>query len=65
VPRFGHAQARRSTRGRSAAENARQDFPTGLSPTQATAGPARPGPSQPYHVSPQRPGPRRAARYRL
>jgi hypothetical protein len=35
MPRFGHAQARRSARGRSAAENARQDFPTGLSPTQA------------------------------
>jgi len=42
MPRFGHAQARRSARGRSAAETARQDFPTGLSPTQAAAGPARP-----------------------
>lgn len=63
VPRFGHAQSRRSTRGRSAAENARQDFPTGLSPTQAAAGPARSGSSQPDRVSPQRAGPRRAARY--
>ena len=63
MPRFGHAQSRRRARGRSAAENARQDFPTGLSPTQATAGPARPGSSQPDRVSPQRAGPRRAARY--
>jgi len=63
MPRFGHAQARRSARGRSAAENARQDFPTGLSPPQAAAGPARPGSSQPDRVSPQRTGPRRAARY--
>jgi hypothetical protein len=63
APRSGPAQARRSARGRSAAENARQDFPTGLSPTQATAGPARPGTSQPDRVSPQRTGPRRAARY--
>jgi hypothetical protein len=63
MPRFGHAQARRRARGRSAAENARQDFPTGLSPTQATAGPARLGSSQPDRVSPQRTGPRRAARY--
>jgi hypothetical protein len=63
MPRFGHAQARRSARGRRAAENARQDFPTGLSPTQAAAGPARPGSSQPDRVSPQRTGPRRAARY--
>jgi hypothetical protein len=63
VPRFGHGQSRRSTRSRSAAENARQDFPTGLSPTQAAAGPARPESSQPDHVSPQRTGPRRAARY--
>ena len=63
VPRFGHAQSRRSTRGRSAAENARQDFPTGLSPTQAAADPARSGSSQPDRVSPQRARPRRAARY--
>jgi putative restriction endonuclease len=63
VPRFGHGQSQRSTRSRSAAENARQDFPTGLSPTQAAAGPARPESSQPDHVSPQRTGPRRAARY--
>jgi hypothetical protein len=63
MPRFGHAQARRSARGRRAAENARQDFPTGLSPTQAAAGPTRPGSSQPDRVSPQRTGPRRAARY--
>jgi relaxase-like protein len=63
MPRYGHAQARRNTRGRSAAETARQDFPTGLSPTRAAAGPAHPGSSQPDHVSPQRTGPRRAARY--
>jgi hypothetical protein len=63
VPRFGHGQSQRSTRSKSAAENARQDFPTGLSPTQAAAGPARPESSQPDHVSPQRTGPRRAARY--
>jgi hypothetical protein len=63
VPQFGHGQSQRSTRSRSAAENARQDFPTGLSPTQAAAGPTRPESSQPDHVSPQRTGPRRAARY--
>ena len=63
APRFGHGQSQRSTRSRSAAENARQDFPTGLTPTQAAAGPARPESSQPDHVSPQRTGPRRAARY--
>jgi hypothetical protein len=62
VPRFGHGQSQRSARSRSAAENARQDFPSGLSPTQA-AEPARPESSQPAHVSPQRTGPRRAARY--
>jgi hypothetical protein len=65
VPRFGQAQSRRSTPGRSAAEKARQDFPTGLSPTQAAADPARSGSSQPDRVSPQRAGPRRVARYLL
>jgi hypothetical protein len=63
VPRYGPAQARRSSRRMSAAETARQDFPTGLSPRQAAAGPERPGSSQPDHVSPQRTRPRRAARY--
>jgi hypothetical protein len=62
-PRFGRGQSQRSTRSRSAADNARQDFPTGLSPTQAAAGAARPESSRPDHVSPQRTGPRRAGRH--
>jgi hypothetical protein len=45
VPQFGHGQSQQRTRSRSAAENARQDFPRGLSPTQAAAGAARTKPA--------------------
>jgi hypothetical protein len=65
VPRFGHGQSQRSTRSKSAAEYAREDFPAGLRPTQEAADAARPNLSQPGHVSPQRTGPRRTRRYRL
>jgi hypothetical protein len=65
VPRFGHGQSQRSTRSRSAAEYAREDFPAGLRPTQEAADAARPSPPQPGHVSSQRAGSRRTRRYRL
>jgi hypothetical protein len=65
VPWFGHGQSQRSTRSKSAAEYAREDFPAGLRPTQEAADAARPNLSQPGHVSPQRTGPRRTRRYRL
>ena len=65
VPRFGHGQSQRSTRSRSAAEYARQDFPAGLRPTQEAADAVRPNLPQPGHVSSQRTRPRRTRRYRL
>jgi hypothetical protein len=65
VPRFGHGQSQRSTRSRSAAEYARQDFPANLRPMQEAAEAARSNPPQPGHVSSQRTGPRHTRRYRL
>jgi type II secretory pathway pseudopilin PulG len=64
-PRFDHAQSQRSTRTRSAAEDARRDLPAGLKPTQPTASTARPNSPQPEHISSRKTGSRRTGRYRL